>query len=95
MDLDNGRRQAPRNIPPEGESAAGTLIVDRRRIAVLILDESMEGVGLVAVHVGSLDIGDVVHFHSTVRNLEARVGNIRHVRIEEESICRIGLQWTN
>lgn len=95
MEFDQGRRRSARRIPPEGEAAAGLLIVQSRRIPVLILDESVEGMGLVAVHAMGLPLGDGVAFHSVVRHLEGRIGSVRHVRMCDTHISCIGLQWTD
>lgn len=71
---ESNRRQAHRT-PVEGEHAFGTLVIDGERIPVLIADESVGGLGVVAVNVSDLESGMKVTFESNVRHAAGRVGS--------------------
>ena len=62
---------------------------------VRVADESVEGLGVVALQVRSLEMGTVVQFESSVRHAESRVGSLRYIRFADSDVCRIGLEWAD
>lgn len=81
--------------PVEGEDAFGLLVIDRAQIPVLIINESIHGLGLVAISRKQLQPGMEVTFQSKFRRVESRIANLKHVAVWDAHICRIGLQWVD
>ena len=94
MATDEGRRRSVR-VLTEGLASAGTIVSGNHRIPVLVCDESVHGVGLVAVNAVDLQLGGNVVFESSVRHVEGRVGSIRYVQMPDVRIYRIGLEWVD
>ena len=91
----SSNRRVETRLPVEGAQGTGTLLVGRKKYPVLVLDESMCGIGVVAVRVEGLDLGTDVKFESAVRHAEGRIGQLRHVTDHGEEVYRIGLEWTD
>ena len=79
----------------EGDNALGKLIVGQKQVPVLILNESVGGIGLVAVNLAGIEAGSRVTFESKVRRVEGRIANLRYVNVLEAHIFRIGLEWSD
>lgn len=92
--MNDNRRQTHRT-PIEGEHAFGQLLIGNDRIPVLISDESIGGLGVVALNLPELAPGMSVEFESTVRHANSRVGSVRHVRLSDSDVYRIGLEWND
>lgn len=88
------RRESYR-IPIEGEHGTGSIVAGLKRLPVLLLDESVHGLGMVAVRPGDIAIGGEVTFESNVRHASGRIGVLRHLTEHERDIVRIGLEWTD
>lgn len=95
MENESNRRQAHRT-PVEGEHAFGEIVIEGGRIPVLIADESVGGIGVVAVNVQTeLEPGMEILFESKVRHATGRVGSLKYVHLAGADIYRIGLEWTD
>lgn len=92
--MSDERRDSLRK-PVEGEGAVGLLVSGHKRLPVLLLDESVHGLGMVAVRPGDVRVGGEVVFESAVRRVRGRIGILRHVTEHENDICRIGVEWTD
>ncbi len=88
-------RRGSVRTPVEGEHAVGTLILDQKRIPVLIVNESTGGLGVVAVNVPPIEPGTAVGFESAVRHADARVASMKYINALDAYIYRIGLEWEN
>lgn len=92
---EEGNRRRSYRTPVEGEHAFGALLVRGERIPVLIADESVGGVGLVAVNVSDLAPGTEAVFESKVRHVTGRVGSLKYVNLAGADVYRIGLEWND
>lgn len=91
--MDQPERRRGVRTSPKGNDKAGWVEMDGRRIPVLIADEAVGGIGIVAVHWPRIHIGATVTFFSNSRNTEGRVASVRHVTLAGTPIFRIGLAW--
>ncbi len=89
-DRRSGVRQAPR-----GQGKPGVIVVDGREVPVLVVDESVAGIGVIAVNLPPVAINAVVHFRSKLHQKESRVTSLAQVDLSESFITRIGLEWIN
>jgi hypothetical protein len=94
MDQVTNRRKGQRN-PVRPENAFGMLTGPNIRIPVLLMNESVGGLGVVAVNPPTLEPGSVVEFKSSTRQMESRVASVRYVHFSDAVVCRIGLEWTD
>lgn len=88
-------RRNTNRVPIEGEHGIGSLQCGHKKLPVLLLDESVHGLGLVAVRPGTLDVGGEVTFESSVRHADGRIGLLKHMTEHERDIFRIGIEWTD
>ena len=86
------RRSGVRNTP-RGNGKPGVIDIDGREVPVLVVDESVVGIGVIAVNLPPLQIGSVVHYRSTLHQKESRVSSLAQVELSEASVTRIGLEW--
>lgn len=93
MSPENRRAQPRRAV--DASQAFGYLATDHRRLAVLVVDESAFGLGLIAAHGGDLEPGQEVMFESPMGQSAGRVGRIRHSRLTTNRVARVGLEWTD
>lgn len=93
--LDNRRRTQRMQV--EDQQASAFLVTPNRRIPVLIADESVHGVGVIAVNASSSDfpIDTPVSFESNVRTVESRIAHARSSSLLDCEVCRVGLEWLN
>lgn len=89
----NRRRGGRRTTNPEHSFAY--LHLTNRKIPVLIMNEAVGGIGVVAVNAPEMDVGSCVQLESFTRRQETRVASVRYVNFSDATICRIGLEWTD
>ena len=86
------RRSGVRNAP-RGHGKPGVIDIDGREVPVLVVDESVVGIGVIAVNLPPVQIGSIVQYRSTLQHKESRVSSLAHVDLAEASVTRVGLEW--
>lgn len=76
-------------------SRAATLELDRGEFAVLVVDESMTGLGVVGVHLVELRIGTICHLQSKLGRRECRVVGVHHIELDDAVVTRVGMEWVD
>ena len=89
----NEERRKSARLPVEGENGIGRLVSSNRSVPVLLIDETVYGLGMVAVRPRGLEVGMKVEFHSELRQRAGQVGAIRHLSQMDEEVFRIGIEW--
>lgn len=89
----NRRKSSRRGLA--GASAFALLSTDKDKIPVLIINESLGGIGVIAVNPPHLRPGAVIQFSSSIRQTESRIASIKYVHFTDATVCRIGLEWTD
>ena len=92
--METERRRSTR-MSVEGEGATALLHAGSASIPVLIADESVYGVGVVAVNLHPRIIfqNDEVRFESPIRTVTGRVACIQSDESLGTKICKLGLEW--
>jgi hypothetical protein len=92
-DESNRRKSNRRSV--YGHNAFAMLSTDNEKIPVLIINESIGGIGVVAVNPPSLPSGGVIRFESAIRHTDSRIASIKYMKFTDAVVCRIGLEWTD
>jgi hypothetical protein len=92
--MDQPERRRGVRKTPKGGGEPGWIETEGRRIPVLVLDESIGGLGVVAVNWPDARVGAEVVFQSSVRSTEGRIASVRHVTLAGSRVYRIGLEWS-
>lgn len=92
-DPSNRRKSNRRTVP--GNNAFALLSTENDKIPVLIINESVGGIGVVAVNPPALPSGGLVRFESAIRKTESRIASIKYMKFTDAVVCRIGLEWTD
>lgn len=94
MNGTKNRRKGSRR-PVKVETAFGVVTHHNRKIPVLLINESLGGMGVLAVNAPELPVGAIVHFEAPTRRIESRVASVRHTNLEGAVVTRLGLEWTD
>lgn len=89
----NRRRGIRRQV--RGEHAEAAIWLKGKRLPVLVINESVRGAAIVAVHVPNVSTGTLVRFESPVRKAECKIASLCYVQFADAVICRLGLEWTD
>lgn len=92
---DTSNRRKSNRRPVHGNNAFAVLATEKEKIPVLIINESVSGIGVVAVNAPELTSGTIVEFESPIRRTESRVASVKYVRFADAVVCRIGLEWVD
>lgn len=92
--MDRPERRRGVRKAPKGGGEPGWLEMEGRRVPVLVVDESIGGLGVVAVNLPDASVGAQVVFQSSIRATEGRIASVRHVTLAGSRIYRIGLEWS-
>lgn len=89
-------KQAERRMgvrrPARTATKAGTLEIKGRARPVLVLDQSVAGVGVLAVRLRHVTVGTHVKLHTGVQHLECRVASVDEMSLSGTSVTRLGLE---
>jgi hypothetical protein len=94
MEDTSNRRRNSRNAI-KNDRAFGMLSIGNRQIPVLIINESIGGLGVVAVNAPEIETGTIARFESAIRQQESRIASIKYVKFTDAVVCRLGLEWTD
>lgn len=91
---EQNRRRGRRDLVASKDGFAFVL-TGRHRLPVLIINESVGGLGAVVVNPPRFDPGAVVYFESLTRRRECKVTSVGLHKFSDAVVCRIGLEWTD
>lgn len=72
---------------------AATIEIKGRHIPVLAVDQSVRGIGIIAVSHRSAAVGARVLYHNGLESKECRVVRVDHADVAGTRVDRIGLEW--
>lgn len=95
MLMDQKERRKGVRTTPKGHGEPGWIDAAEKRLPVLVVDESVGGMGILAINWPDIPIGSQVRFSSNLRNVEGRIASVRHVTIAGTRVFRVGLEWSD